>query len=454
MTYFKVKCLIFLKANSFFLVLSLFLSLLLITLTTACQSNPLPISQEQDRSNSLDFQDFDQEIHTNTMLDQSIKDQKIMDLTMLMDLSMPNEEIDQIFYDQSIIDQQIIDQQILDDQSTHHEIDAFVAHPIAQYAHTKEMQQSARNGQDLDLDGLDDGWENLFQDSRLQSNLRDSDQDGIIDGDEDYDSDGLVVREEADLAFADAQANLFESLAPHPFAKDLLIELDHMVGRSINAQVYALLFDIWQSPPFDEIGGIRLHIYEDETIMPLLIDNASGIRNQLFSSHPPTHFPINFPTHQLIHIIVATKRIDDLSRGGEVILAENAIESTGLMLYYDLLDEIHPRCGIDTPPPVPFITFDEALAGTFAHELGHVLQLGHDTELNGENPWNLMAVTSGCTSSRQRFHGEGNDDPLLGSTQNLQRSRFSQQAFERMRFTEKLSVETGTLVNQALGIEH
>jgi hypothetical protein len=63
-------------------------------------------------------------------------------------------------------------------------------------------------------------------------------------------------------------------------------------------------------------------------------------------------------------------------------------------------------------------------------------------------------VTSGCTSSRQRFHGEGNDDPLLGSTQNLQRSRFSRQAFERMRFTEKLSVETGTLVNQALGIEH
>ena len=91
MTYFEVKCLIFLKANSFFLVLSLFLSLLLITLTTACQSNPLPISQEQDRSNSLDFQDFDQEIHTNTMLDQSIKDQKIMDLTMLMDLSVPNE---------------------------------------------------------------------------------------------------------------------------------------------------------------------------------------------------------------------------------------------------------------------------------------------------------------------------------------------------------------------------
>jgi hypothetical protein len=461
MTYFEVKCLIFLKRYSFFFVLSLFYSLLLGSMMTACQNHDSFSDQliledlAIDQNTSIDLRsdlshDF-QHSNDQSPNDQSPNDQSPNDQS-------PNDQSpnDQSPNDQSLNDQSLNDQSPNDQDVMLFDLDLPDASVMINvlYQETKEIQQTSRSLQDLDHDGLDDGWENLFNDSRMLSNLQDSDQNGTIDGDEDFDGDGLLAKQEAALAFSQSPINLFETLPPHPFAKDLLIELDYMMGKSLNLQVYQLLFDIWQSPPFDSIGGIRLHIYEDQMLPPILLDGSFSQRNQLFLSNPPMSFDPNFPSHQLIHVIVATKRLDDMSRAGEVVTAQGNLEASGLLLYYDLLDEIHPRCGINTPPPVPFITFDEALAGTFAHELGHILQLGHDTQINGENPWNLMAVTSGCTSSRQRFHGEGNDDPSLGSTQSIQRSRFSRQASELMRFTEKLSVETDTLINQGLGLEH
>ena len=127
-----------------------------------------------------------------------------------------------------------------------------------------------------------------------------------------------------------------------------------------------------------------------------------------------------------------------------------------MFLYVNSIADLHPSCGLNDPPPVPFIQPLEAQAGTLIHELGHVLQLGHDTEAeDGVNPWNVMALITGCPSARQRFHGEGNpNNASLGSTEDIFASRFSHQAIELMRFNEKLSVETSELLNEGRGIEH
>ena len=121
---------------------------------------------------------------------------------------------------------------------------------------------------------------------------------------------------------------------------------------------------------------VRLHFYENEILLPVLFTGSVEPRNQILPEHPPLQFPVEFPTNQLIHVLIGTKRLDDDGRAGEVVSDANDIEGSGLMIYYDLLNEIHPRCGIDTPPPVPFILFDETISGSFGPEFGHYLQLG------------------------------------------------------------------------------
>ena len=65
-----------------------------------------------------------------------------------------------------------------------------------------------------------------------------------------------------------------------------------------------------------------------------------------------------------------------------------------------------------------------------------------------------MSVLEGCVSTRQRFHGEGNDDPSLGSTSMIFASRFSQQAIDLMRVDLLLSVDVAELIREGQGIEH
>ena len=92
------------------------------------------------------------------------------------------------------------------------------------------------------------------------------------------------------------------------------------------------------------------------------------------------------------------------------------IERTGVLIYVDTIESLFPRCGLDDPPPIPFVTQEEALVTTIVHEIGHALQLGHDTELNGGiNEWNVMSVATGCGGTRAAAMERGMTTQYLGA---------------------------------------
>ena len=114
--------------------------------------------------------------------------------------------------------------------------------------------------------------------------------------------------------------------------------------------------------------------------------------------------------------------------------------STGVLIYVDNLAAIFPRC---QTPTAPKISLDQGIAGTFVHEVGHTLQLGHDTAVGGGiNPYNIMSVDTNCTMLRQRTLGEGNTDPTLGATLTSGGPRFSKAAAVLIKLQDKISVET------------
>ena len=63
-------------------------------------------------------------------------------------------------------------------------------------------------------------------------------------------------------------------------------------------------------------------------------------------------------------------------------------------------------------------------------------------------------MITGCVSTRQRYHGEGNNEVTLGATEDAFASRFSQVAAELMRFDVKLSVEVSQLSRGGRGVDH
>ena len=86
-----------------------------------------------------------------------------------------------------------------------------------------------RIGRDTDGDGLDDGWERGAGDpGELDWQSRDTDGDGVPDGLEDFDSDGLTALQEQ---AAGRLERIGAGARPHPFLKDLLVEVDAMEGR-------------------------------------------------------------------------------------------------------------------------------------------------------------------------------------------------------------------------------
>ncbi|MEE2755746.1 MAG: hypothetical protein VYA30_03755 [Myxococcota bacterium] len=313
-------------------------------------------------------------------------------------------------------------------------------------------------GEDTDGDGLDDAWEQGAGDpGRLDWQVADTDGDGTPDGLEDFDSDGLsCLQEQA----AGRVSSMTASNRPHPFLKDLLVEVDAMEDRLPGPVVFEQVRDVYEAiGRFEEsdLEAIYVHFYADQLdLEPSLFDANFGPRQNLLRTAGPRFDGTgqSFPVSRMVHLVFASGRTDLDTRAGEVVTHQRDIERTGVLIYSDTIEDLFPRCGLDDPPPIPYVTIDEAFAATISHELGHSLQLGHDTELNGGvNEWNIMSVPAGCGATRRRSHGQDNDDIRWGSTEADNAPRFSLDAARLIQLTNILSVDTSRLLDEDDGFE-
>ena len=329
-------------------------------------------------------------------------------------------------------------------------------------------------GVDEDHDGLEDYWEWSLNDTdRFDPTNSDSDGDGILDGAEDEDGDGLSAAQEYSLgAWIDAQSgeSVFSAASPTPFERDLLVQIDEMEGYELDLMALPMVLESFSSlraldrslEVMSELKSyaVNVHIIIDELVEERVLQGDFESRHQLLRSTAGfsdrlIDLGLGEYSDHLIHVVTANERLDEPSRAGEAVNHPDRLDSSGLIIYLGTISAQHPSCGIDSPPPVPFVETYEAQAGTLTHELGHALQLGHDTALNsGINPYNVMSVITGCVSARQRYHGEGNQDHTLGSTETSFSPRFSAEAALLMRFDAKLSVDVSTLENSGRGYDH
>jgi hypothetical protein len=307
-------------------------------------------------------------------------------------------------------------------------------------------------GVDLDGDGLEDLWEfNAGAVGLLDWRLRDTNNNGTQDGDEDSDDDGLTNLDEYHASLVPRAT----PGAPHPLRLDVLVELDCMEARCLSAPLLALASAAFAEAPrvgAAGVSGVGLHVYLDEVDLTAVdFDGSFPQRHAFLQGHPPQRADLNtavFPRGRLLHAAVVTRRTDDASRGGEVITdSGGTTEKTGLLLYHDALDALFPQCGVTGQPDLTDITLDEALTTTFVHELGHMLQLGHDTDVGGGvNLYNVMSVPTSCVDGFRRFRGWMNNNPALGATQTGGGPRFSAAAAALFRLDEVLGVDTALLV--------
>jgi hypothetical protein len=309
-------------------------------------------------------------------------------------------------------------------------------------------------GADTDGDGLDDVWEYAAGDGSLLSYLSaDTDGDGTPDGAEDPDGDGLTNLEE--LAFARLTAAPAGASGPHPFQVSLVVELDAMSGLAPSDAVLAETAGAFAALPVAGVGGqsgVGLHVYRDEaSIAPFDFDGSFAQRFAFLSGHPPAFGDLAsppIPYGKMVHAAFVTQRTDIPARGAEVVTdGSGVVENTGLLVYATVLAAMSPQCGIASAmPPIPDLTLDEALASSFVHELGHVLQLGHDTTAGGAiNYFNVMSVPMTCMQAQMRFNGAGNTDATLGATEAIGSPRFSDAAAALLVLGDKLSVDTSVL---------
>ena len=295
---------------------------------------------------------------------------------------------------------------------------------------------------DSDFDGLPNDFETLYG---LDPFHDDSDGDGTLDGDEDDDGDGLTALQE----WSAWQTDPIERTKPSPNHKDLLVEVDYQVGFAPSQTTVDTFLDAFSevlvSNP-DGNGGINAHIYFDEVDLPAS-DFAEGsiARRSYFQSHGPTNLGSGIHVPQMVHVMFV-RGYGNANVGGQAISAPGeSVERTGVMVYSGNLNDLSPVCTSDPYPPG--VSAEEAITSTFIHEVGHLLQLGHDTTAGGGvNAYNIMVSSTelggSCQGLKQRTRGVENPlDVTLGASL-LGAPRFSQDAAALMKLTNKLSVET------------
>ncbi len=223
---------------------------------------------------------------------------------------------------------------------------------------------------------------------------------------------------------------------PDPSWPVLMVELDAMDGRALSQAVLdhaTLAF---------YAAEINIQFERDEeTIPPFDFDGSFEQRTQLLAEHR---------THpDMIHAISVTRRLDTPGRGGEVVASEDGpLDGSGVLVFWDELASLHPACG---SPTLPAISAGEARAGTLVHEIGHTLQLGHDTDAGGfVNFYNVMSVPDDCAQAQQRFHGIDNYDATLGATADEAEPRFSTAALQLMDMSNIIGIDTPNLIGNEM----
>ncbi|RLB59054.1 MAG: hypothetical protein DRI34_03120 [Deltaproteobacteria bacterium] len=309
-----------------------------------------------------------------------------------------------------------------------------------------------QSGGDSDGDGLPDSWEvSAGNPDLLDPHSPDSNANGVPDAAEDYDGDGLTNIQE----YAAGRLSFLGDISPpHPLRRDLLVELDCMTDRCLSAAQLADAAAAWADVMLDNpdgSAGVGLHVVLDETgLTPQRFDGSFEQRWNYFAAHGP-HFDDGgsppLPLDRFVHVLVVQIRDDLPDRGGDTVAGPGGQrERAGVFIYHDVIYNLFPACGRTSPPLWPEITPEEMATSTFVHELGHTLQLGHDTEVGGGvNPYNVMAVPQSCVEAQMRTHGVDNDDPTLGATAQVGAARFSAAAAALMDFENILSVDTDAL---------